>query len=116
MLCVSNTDVHLCMTFFLSNAKDADLRSQCGHSHSLQIEVTQQADRLFSSLKKDIQGRASKGTTALKTKHVRFTREQGDFLKKKIDDGTNVSCVLLCPSLLLLLLLCCNLLLLVDLS
>ena len=56
MLCVSSTDVHLCMTFALSNAKDADLRSQCGHSHSLQSEVTQQADHLFSSLEKDIQG------------------------------------------------------------
>ena len=35
------------------------------------------------------EGWASKGVTPLKTKHVRFTREQGDFLKKKIDEGTN---------------------------
>jgi len=30
----------------------------------------------------EAEGWASKGTTALKTKHVRFTREEGDFLKK----------------------------------
>ena len=35
------------------------------------------------------EGWAFKGATALKTKHVRFTREQGDFLKKIIDEGTN---------------------------
>ena len=35
------------------------------------------------------EGWASKGAAALKTKHVRFTTEQGNFLKKKNDEGTN---------------------------